>query len=112
MGHNEDECRSFDLMREQTYDTYRVQNYGQGYDGYGYRGSTSGRGNFRGHGRGGIPGRGRGQVIFYNCNQVGHVSGDYHNPTTTCQYCRAVDHVIEKCPQLIAKIQERNGAPT
>ena len=30
----------------------------------------------------------------------------------TCQYCRAVDHVIEQCPQLIAKIQEINSAPT
>ena len=25
VGHNEDECRSFDLMRERTYDAYRVQ---------------------------------------------------------------------------------------
>ena len=30
----------------------------------------------------------------------------------TCRYCRAVYHLIEQCPQLIAKIQERNGAPT
>ena len=30
----------------------------------------------------------------------------------TCRYCRAVDHVIEQCPKLIAKIQERNGPPT
>ena len=30
----------------------------------------------------------------------------------TCRYCRAVDHVIKQCPQLIAKIQEINGAPT
>ena len=30
----------------------------------------------------------------------------------TCRYYRAVDHVIEQCPHLIAKIQERNGAPT
>ena len=29
-----------------------------------------------------------------------------------CQYCRAVDHVIKQCLQLIAKIQERNSAPT
>ena len=30
----------------------------------------------------------------------------------TCRYCRAVDHVIEQWPQLISKIQERNGTPT
>ena len=58
--HNEDECHSFDLMRERTYDTYRVQNDGQGNDGYGYRGSTLGRGTFGGHGHGGMVGRGRG----------------------------------------------------
>jgi len=45
-------------MREQTYDAYRVQPDAQGNDGYGYRGSTLGRGNFRGRGRGGMPGRG------------------------------------------------------
>ena len=98
VGHNEDECRSFDLMRERTYDAYRVQTDAQGNDGYGYQGGTPGRGNFRGRGRGGMPGRGRGQVIFYNCNQAGHVSRDCQNPTMTCQYCRAVDHVIEQCP--------------
>ena len=35
-------------MRERTYDAYRVQNDAQGNDGYGYRGSTSGRGAFGG----------------------------------------------------------------
>ena len=71
-------------MRERTYDAYRVQNDGQGNDGYGYRGSTSGRGTFRGQGRGGIPGQGRGQVIFYNCNQAGYVAKDCQNSTMTC----------------------------
>ena len=53
-------------MREQTYDAYRVQLDAQGNDGYGYCGSTSVQGNFRGRGRGGMPGRGRGQVVCYN----------------------------------------------
>ena len=43
VGHNEEECRSFDLMRERTYDSYKVQNDPHGNDGYGYHGSTSGR---------------------------------------------------------------------
>ena len=55
MGHNEEECHSFDLMRERTYDAYRVQNDAQRNDGYGYRG---GRGTFGGRGCGGMAGRG------------------------------------------------------
>ena len=82
IGHNEDECRIFDLMRERTYDDYRVQNDAQGNNGYGYHGGNPGRGKFRGHG--GMPGRDRIQVICYNCNQAGHVTGDCQNPTTTC----------------------------
>ena len=81
MGHNEEECRNFDLMRERTYDAYRVQNDAQGNDGYCYR---RGRGTFGGRGRGGMDERGRGQVVCYNCNQAGHVAQDFQNPTTTC----------------------------
>ena len=63
-------------MRERTYDAYRVLPDAQGNDGYGYHGSTSSRGNFIGRGHGGMPGGGRGQVIFYNCNQAGHLARD------------------------------------
>ncbi len=59
-----------------------------------------------------MPGRGRGQIICQNCNQLGHYARDFQNPTMTCQYYKVVDDVIEKCPQLIAKIQERNPSPT
>ena len=83
VGHNEDECRSYDLMREHTYDAYQIQNEGQSNDGYQLCG------------RGGMAGRGRGQVLCYNCNQARHLARDCRNPTTTCRYCRAVDHVIE-----------------
>ena len=63
-------------MRERTYDSYKVQKNAQGNDGYGYHGSTSGRGAFGGHGHGGMLGRGQGHVVYYNYNQAGHVARD------------------------------------
>ena len=60
VGHNEEECRSYDLMRERIFDTYRVQNEAQNNDGYGYHGGASGRGAFGGRSHGGMTGRGRG----------------------------------------------------
>ena len=93
-------------MRERTYDAYRVQNEGLSNDSYGPRSGASGRGAFGSRGGVGMAGRGHGQVVCYKCNQAGHLAHDCRNPTTTCRYCRVVDHVIEQCPQLIAKIQE------
>ena len=54
-------------------------------------------------------GRGQGHIIFYNCDQLGHLERDCHNPCTTCTYCNSFDHVIEDCPLLFAKVQERQG---
>jgi hypothetical protein len=34
---------------------------------------------------------------------------DCQNPCTTCNYCNSFDHVIEDCPVLLAKLQERRG---
>ncbi len=89
-------------MMERTQDAYWVKVDAQGNDGYEYHG---GRCNFRGHGCGGTPGRGQGKIIFYNFNQLGHVSRECQNPTMTCRYCKAVDHIIEASMQLIDKIK-------
>jgi hypothetical protein len=34
---------------------------------------------------------------------------DCQNPCTTCNYCNSFDHVIEDCPVLLEKLQERRG---
>jgi hypothetical protein len=34
---------------------------------------------------------------------------DFQNPCSTCNYCNSFDHVIEDCPVLLAKLQERRG---
>lgn len=68
------------------------------------------RGGFHSHGRGrgGGAGKGHGQIICYNCGEVGNFVHDCQNPThPSCQYGRQLDHVIENCPMLIAKMQEK-----
>jgi hypothetical protein len=72
VGHNEKDCRDYDLMHERSRDTYRIQgeihqegNVAQ-FNSLG-RGNFNPRGGFRGRGQGGAMGRGRGQIIFYNC---------------------------------------------
>jgi len=45
--------------------------------------------------------------VCYNCNQPGNLVRDCTDPCTMCKYCHATNHVIEECPQLMAKMQER-----
>jgi hypothetical protein len=54
-------------------------------------------------------GWGRGQIIYYNCAQLDHLERDCQNPCTTYSYCNSFDHVIEECPVLLAKLQQRRG---
>jgi hypothetical protein len=54
-------------------------------------------------------GRGQGQIICYNCAQLGHLARDFQNPCTTCSYCNTFEHVIQEFLSLLAKLQERRG---
>jgi hypothetical protein len=114
MGYDEKDCRVYDLMHESSREAYRIQ--GELYqEGNVAQFNSPGRlkfnphGGFRGRGRGGGMGQGRGKIIFYNWAQLGHLARDFQNPCTTCNYCISFDHVIEDCPILLAKVQERRG---
>jgi hypothetical protein len=54
-------------------------------------------------------GRARGQIICYKCAQPSHLARDCQNPCTTCIYYNSLEHVIEYCHVLLAKLQERRG---
>jgi hypothetical protein len=34
---------------------------------------------------------------------------EFQNPCTNCNYYNSIDHVIEECPMLLAKLQKRQG---
>jgi hypothetical protein len=73
------------------------------------RGNFNPHGGFRGRGTGGGMGRGQGQIICYNFAQLAHLERDCQNPCTTCIYCNSFEHVIEECPTLLEKLQEKRG---
>jgi hypothetical protein len=54
-------------------------------------------------------GRGRGKIICYKYTHIGNLEMDLQNPCTTCSYCNSFEHVIEDCPMLLAKLQEKRG---
>jgi hypothetical protein len=114
LGHDEKDCRAYDLLHETSRDIYKIQGkvHQEGnttqYDSPG-RGNFNPHGGFRGRGRGGCMGRVRGQIICYNYAQPGHLERGCQNPCTTYSYCNSFEHVIEYFLALLAKIQERRG---
>jgi hypothetical protein len=114
VGHDDRDCRAYDLMHERSRDIYKIQGEVQQEGNTTQynsprRGNFKPRGGFKGRGRGGGMGRGRGQIICYNCAQPGHLAKDFQNPCTTCSYCNSFEHVIKECLALLAKLQERRG---
>jgi hypothetical protein len=114
IGHDDRDCRAYDLMHERSRDIYKIQDEVQQegnttqYNSPG-RGNFSPRSGFKGRGRAGGMGQGQGQIICYNCAQPRHLTRDCQNPCTTCNYCSLFDHVIEDCTVLLPKLQEGRG---
>jgi hypothetical protein len=114
VGHDDQDCRAYDLMHERSRDIYKIQGEVQQegnttqYNSPG-RGNFNPRGGFRGRGRGGGMGRGRRTDHLLQLHKLGHLARDCQNPCTTCSYCSSFKHVIEDCPMLLAKLQERRG---
>jgi hypothetical protein len=110
-GHDDRDCRAYDLIHVRSRDIYKIQGEVQ-QEGNTTQYNSLGRGNFKPHGgfrgRGGEGGmgRGRGQIICYNCTQLGHLVRNCQNPCTTSSYFNSFEHVIEYCPALLAKLQE------
>jgi hypothetical protein len=81
VGHDDRDCRAYDLMHERSRDIYKIQgkvhqegNNAQ-YNSLG-RGNFNPRSGYKGRGGGGGMGQGRGQIIYYNCMQLGHLARD------------------------------------
>jgi hypothetical protein len=110
VGHEDKDCRAFDLMREHKLEMYRIQEENVAKKGGGPQYNNKigfnprNRGNFgRGQGRGNfIRGR-RGSIICYNCNQLGHLAHHYPNTYIMFTYDRALDHATKYFPQLFVK---------
>jgi hypothetical protein len=112
MVHDDRDCRAYNLMHERSRDIYKIQGEVQ-QEGNTTQYNSPGRGNFNPWGgflgRGGGMGRGRGHIIYYNYAHPGHLARDCQKPYTTCSYCNSFEHVIEECPTLLTKLQEKWG---
>jgi hypothetical protein len=112
VGHDDRDCRAYELMHKRSRDIYKIQGEVQ-QEGNTMQYNSPGRGNFnphggfRGRGRGGGMGQGQGHIIYYNYAHPGHLARDYQNPCTTCSYYNSFEHVIEESLALLAKIQEK-----
>lgn len=114
VGHDDRDYRAYDLMHERSRDIYKIQGEVKQEENtmqYNFpgRGNFNPHDGFRGWGQGGGMGRGRGRIICYNYTQLGHLTMECQNPCMNCRYCISFEHVIEDCPVLLAKLQERRG---
>jgi hypothetical protein len=88
VGHDEKDCRAYDIMHERSRDTCRIQGETQPkgniaqFNSLG-RGKFNPHSGFRGRGRGGGMGRGKGHIICYNYAQPTHLARNFQNPCTT-----------------------------
>jgi hypothetical protein len=115
MGHEDKDCRAFNLIREHTSYMYKIREENATIEVRGQYNNQIGsnQGNQGGFGRGqereNFERGERGPIICYNCNQPGHLAWDFQNPYITCTYCRVLEHATEDCPQLLEKWQSRGN---
>ena len=80
VGHDENNCHTYELMIERGANTYRIQLEEHRHED---NGQHDGWGGYQGRGRAGGASRGCGQIIFYDYDQLGHFARDCKNPTMT-----------------------------
>ena len=71
----------------------QVLDQNAGMEGTGFQGCGRGRDGMR-------LGRGHGELICYNCRELGHYAYDCTNPMrASCLYYTQFDHEMEDCPR-------------
>ena len=73
VGHDENNCRAYELMMESGADTYRMKEEEHGQE---ENGQHDHRGGYQERVQGGVVGQGHGHIIFYNCGQLGRFARD------------------------------------
>jgi hypothetical protein len=116
MGNDVNNYLLMHLLKENTTNSYLFQEQNKGRDDKGFDHGGYERGGFQGGQRGRYErerGRGYGgeegkQPTCFNYGDIGHLSWFYTKPCALCGYFHSVDHVMEDCPELFEKWEEKN----
>jgi hypothetical protein len=110
MGHDVNNCRSLQFMKDHIHDVFRVQegkNDGEsgGVERGVYQGGPQGGyGCGCGLGNGGGGGR---TPTFFNHGEILHVSRFCDKPYALCGYCYNLEHVTKDFPKLLKKWEKK-----
>jgi hypothetical protein len=50
----------------------------------------------------------RGMKLCYNCRRLGHLAKECAGTSPICLCCTTIDHEVEDCPRMIAKVEKMN----